>query len=235
MSIAFACEGCGKRYEVDASKAGRRGRCPTCGREFTVPPATVPAPIAPRPALAPTGYDPAGDAYDLDDGPSSFTPAQGDEQAAPSSWERPRADDLPRPKRSKRVERGQFVRWRNSLIALAVALVAVVVLSLLFPSMATAVGTVATIAGLLLALGGYAMAVYVAFTEDFVHGFFCLVFAPYAAWYCVSRFDDLKAPLAATALGLTLAMAGGWALEYGQGGAGAPQNDAGAAAGDVDE
>jgi hypothetical protein len=37
MSIAVTCE-CGRRFETADAHAGRRARCPVCGREFTVPP-----------------------------------------------------------------------------------------------------------------------------------------------------------------------------------------------------
>jgi len=42
MSIAFACEHCGKQYEVDAELTGRRARCSRCQTVFRVPePAAV--------------------------------------------------------------------------------------------------------------------------------------------------------------------------------------------------
>ncbi|MDX2038077.1 MAG: hypothetical protein SFX72_15620 [Isosphaeraceae bacterium] len=37
MAIAFACEGCGKAYEVPDTLAGKRGRCKACGHEFRIP------------------------------------------------------------------------------------------------------------------------------------------------------------------------------------------------------
>ena len=37
MPITFSCEGCGRRYSVDESLAGRRGHCKDCGRKFTIP------------------------------------------------------------------------------------------------------------------------------------------------------------------------------------------------------
>ena len=37
MKIALDCPGCGKRYEVDASLAGKRSRCKDCGDTFRIP------------------------------------------------------------------------------------------------------------------------------------------------------------------------------------------------------
>ncbi len=37
MKIVLDCPGCGKRYEVDASLAGKRSRCKDCGDTFRIP------------------------------------------------------------------------------------------------------------------------------------------------------------------------------------------------------
>ena len=37
MKIALDCPGCGKRYEVDASLAGKKSRCKECGNTFRIP------------------------------------------------------------------------------------------------------------------------------------------------------------------------------------------------------
>ncbi len=37
MKIVLDCPGCGKRYEVDASLAGKRSRCKDCGNTFRIP------------------------------------------------------------------------------------------------------------------------------------------------------------------------------------------------------
>src|SRR5438270_674588 len=36
VPIAVTCE-CGRYFETPEANAGRRARCPTCGREFTLP------------------------------------------------------------------------------------------------------------------------------------------------------------------------------------------------------
>lgn len=37
MGIVFYCRSCGTRFDVDPSKAGKRGRCRVCGQETTIP------------------------------------------------------------------------------------------------------------------------------------------------------------------------------------------------------
>ena len=41
MKIALDCPGCGKRYEVDASLAGKKSRCKDCGNTFRIPDAAA--------------------------------------------------------------------------------------------------------------------------------------------------------------------------------------------------
>lgn len=45
--IHFACQHCGRKLKVPEARAGRRGRCPSCKGEVTVP-----SPSAPEPAAA---------------------------------------------------------------------------------------------------------------------------------------------------------------------------------------
>ena len=37
MVIVLNCSGCGKRYEVDGSLAGKKSRCKQCGEVFPIP------------------------------------------------------------------------------------------------------------------------------------------------------------------------------------------------------
>jgi uncharacterized RDD family membrane protein YckC len=60
-AITFYCANCGKKYRVDASRAGMTGRCKQCGGEVTVPapsvepgaPAPAPEPVQPPPPPPP--------------------------------------------------------------------------------------------------------------------------------------------------------------------------------------
>ena len=37
MAIQMTCEGFGRRIRVSDHAAGRKGRCPACGREILIP------------------------------------------------------------------------------------------------------------------------------------------------------------------------------------------------------
>jgi len=56
MAIAFACDQCGKQFNVDAAHAGRRIKCKACGAALTIP--GVAPPANPRPSGA-TGRPPS--------------------------------------------------------------------------------------------------------------------------------------------------------------------------------
>jgi predicted Zn finger-like uncharacterized protein len=59
MLIVLDCPGCSKRYEIDASLAGKKSRCKQCGEVFKIPVPTAvvgqSAPAAKSPVAAPTG------------------------------------------------------------------------------------------------------------------------------------------------------------------------------------
>src|SRR5436305_1475471 len=60
MTIAFPCENCGHRFEVDRSYAGRKCRCKKCGHVFVIPvPREPTSATAPRPAMKTFGADAA--------------------------------------------------------------------------------------------------------------------------------------------------------------------------------
>lgn len=237
MKISVTCGGCGKSYAVDPANAGRRGRCARCGEEFTVPSAAEPAELTPTFEPEPrAAADPEPEGYalgDLGSFPSAYVPAPGAEDRGPEARTvRPRVRktkkakasetfDIPWPKAPRP---GQFARFRRPLIGLGVTLAVLVVLALIVPSLATAVGLVLAVAGVILLTVGFLAGAYTAFTEDFVHGFFYLVFFPYAAYYFVSRWEEMRLQLAAIIAGLVLLAVGGKALEYG--GSGSPVLDA---------
>ena len=54
MPIAFACENCGRHYQVDDTFAGKKGKCKACGHRLLIPSGGTAEP-APRPT---TGTDP---------------------------------------------------------------------------------------------------------------------------------------------------------------------------------
>jgi hypothetical protein len=71
MAIVFACEHCGKRFEVSDDLAGKRGRCKQCGLTFVIPGKRPAATPSARPKAAPPVSDPFG--FDDDFGPAHQT------------------------------------------------------------------------------------------------------------------------------------------------------------------
>jgi hypothetical protein len=58
MKIAFFCQGCGSRFEVDEKAAGKAGRCNHCGKRMTVPKGEPEARKTGAPARAVVGGGP---------------------------------------------------------------------------------------------------------------------------------------------------------------------------------
>ena len=99
------------------------------------------------------------------------------------------------------------------LISLAAVVVILALLGAFVPSVRWPVGVALTVPGLILCLYGYASGVYIAFTEDDFHGWLCLLFPFYAAYYLVSRWDDMSSRLIMVVVGLVLLGIGGRMLE----------------------
>jgi hypothetical protein len=93
-------------------------------------------------------------------------------------------------------------------IGLLVALVAMFV-----PSVRMPLGVALALPGLVLCLYGYASGAYIAFTEDDFHGWLYLLIPFYAAYYLVSRWDDMSSRLIMVVIGLALLGIGGRMLE----------------------
>ena len=99
------------------------------------------------------------------------------------------------------------------LISLAVVAVVLGLLTVFLPTARKPVGAAIAIPGLLLCLYGYASGVYIAFTEDDLHGWLCLLFPFYAAYYIVSRWDDMRSRLVMVVAGLAMLAIGPRMLE----------------------
>ena len=67
--------------------------------------------------------------------------------------------------------------------------------------------------GLIVFLYGYGSGAYIAFTEDGLYGWLYLIFPPYAAYYFVSRWDDMSSRLVMLIVGLAMLTGGGRLLE----------------------
>jgi hypothetical protein len=210
MRIPITCEGCGSRFEVEASYAGRRGRCKQCGQPLTVPPAPRAEPLDPDKA----------DVYHLDERqasePSAYVagPTTADPGPSPAQVRTRRSSKKSRsPEAAGAAVRNALVTWQTALISLAVAGLILLVLATLFPTVRTGVGMLAAAVGVILFLYGFASGAYIAFTEDFLYGFFFVAVPVYAAYYFVSRWDEMRSRLAMVVVGLVLMSAGAWVLE----------------------
>ena len=103
MTIAFPCENCGHRFEVDAGLAGKKCKCKKCGHVFLIP---VPRPTIPAPEPASTSRKTG---RSRSSGPGRSRPG-----TRPSPRRRPlRDDDDPLPPASRPPARGQEVDPRH--------------------------------------------------------------------------------------------------------------------------
>jgi hypothetical protein len=209
MTIPVACAGCHRRYEVDERFAGKTVKCAYCGQP-------LPIPVVKPTAAPPAAYG----EYQLDDpqevAPSTFR-ARPERRKDEEPTDRGMASKKPRKRAKKKSSARKDTEGRFSLPVILMSLAAfVVVLSLLgafVPSIRWPVGVALTVPGLLLCLYGYASGVYIAFTEDDFHGWLCLLFPFYAAYYLVSRWDDMSSRLIMVVVGLVLLGIGGRMLE----------------------
>jgi hypothetical protein len=212
MKIPVACLGCHRRYEVDDRFAGKTLKCAHCEKPMTIP---VAEPVAQ--ALAPAvGEYELGDSHQA--APSTFRTAplsRSDEKAQGRGRSRARKKTGGTARRKKR--RHESAENTGTLPTLLVSLGAIaivlVVVGYFVPSARRFSGVALALPGLLLCLYGYATAVYIAFTEDDFYGWLFLLFPFYAAYYVVSRWDEMRSRLIMVGLGLALLAVGGNFLE----------------------
>jgi DNA-directed RNA polymerase subunit RPC12/RpoP len=193
MKIAFVCPKCGRPYEVDASHSGRKARCKDCGGIIQVPAAsTETATAQPEPAAA---------SYALADlppsavpiGPPAFVPSRPDSDAVPPrSTKKAVAKSI---KKAKKEAAGLAARvvplWPWLLGVPAGIAVALGLVAAILPGGAMIVASILAIAGIVLVLGGWGLGIYVAFTEDGMYGWLCLLFPPYTAYYMVTNWEEM--------------------------------------------
>jgi DNA-directed RNA polymerase subunit RPC12/RpoP len=211
MKIAVTCVRCGKRYEVDGAYAGKKGKCAACGERMMIP------------AMEPAGYPaaPEPDAYQLDEAHStdqstSFTPAQGSEnveEPRPRRRSKKRSPGSSDRKRAEQTDARQAISGRTTLIGLAVVLSVAVLIAVFVPGARMNIGRGVALVGLILFLYGYGSGAYIAFTEDALYGWLYLMLPPYAAYYFVSRWDDMSSRMVMLIVGLVLLTGGGRLLE----------------------
>ena len=209
---AVACAGCHRRYEVDDRYAGKTIKCAYCGGPMPIP---VAKPTGFSPASAPA-YDEYQLGQPVEIEPSAFQASperKRQEQAARSKRPRKNARKRAKKRESERPALGEYFSLRVMLISVGVVAVVLALLTVLMPTARKPVGVAIALPGLLLCLYGYASAVYIAFTEDDLYGWLCLLFPFYAAYYVVSRWDDMRSRLIMVVAGLVMLTIGGRMLE----------------------
>ena len=210
MKITVTCAGCGKQYEVDEAYAGKSGKCSTCGQRMTIPGAE-------KPGATQSGEP---ESYQLEEThdrlqPTSFTPLRGaenDEQPPRQRQSRKKS-----PRRPATGVGGVSSKPSSTRIAVLIGFACVVamlvVVAIVMPTARMNVGRLISLAGLVVFLYGYGSGCYIAFTEDDLYGWLYLIFPPYAAYYFVSRWDEMRSRLLMLVVGLALLSGGGRLLE----------------------
>jgi hypothetical protein len=213
MKIPVACAGCHRQYEVDERFAGKTLKCAYCEKSMSVP-------VAEGAAQQPLR---AIDEYELDDPGeavgSTFRPARTKSDEEPAGLQRTggvkkKKTRLSTKKRERRREPAESI-LSNPTVLITFVTVAVVlaILGYFVPGLRRTAGVTLALPGLALCLYGYASGVYIAFTEDDLYGWLFLLFPFYAAYYVVSRWDEMRSRLIMVGVGLALLTIGGQFLE----------------------
>jgi DNA-directed RNA polymerase subunit RPC12/RpoP len=211
LKIPVSCVRCGKRYEVDGAHAGKKGKCATCGERMMIPDM--------QPAASPEPPEP--DAYQLDEVPvsdrsTSFSPAKGTEnldEPQPQRRVRRRTPGSAGKIRAERTDSRPALSGRTILIGLAGALAVAALIAVFVPGARMNVGRAVALSGLIIFLYGYGSGAYIAFTEDDLYGWLYLIFPPFAAYYFVSRWDEMSNRMVMLFVGLAMLAGGGRLLE----------------------
>jgi hypothetical protein len=212
MKTPVTCSGCHRQYEVDERFAGKTIKCAYCEKGMFVP---VFEPDAPAPA-------PIVDEYEVGETEAS-APSTFRFSRARSGEGRVKVQKRGRLKkktasRSMRRDGGRetaesAVSLPAILVGLAAIAVVVALVAYVVPGARKSAGVTLALPGLLLCLYGYASGAYIAFTEDDLYGWLYLLFPFYAAYYVVSRWDEMRSRLIMVGVGLALLAIGGRFLE----------------------
>ena len=202
---------CGKRYEVDGSNAGKTGKCAACGERMRIPDIT--------PAASHGTSE--SEAYQLEQAPdrdrsTSFSPAPGSEDLEePRSQRRVKKESANKSPRKEAEAAGSRLAlpWQTGLIGLSCLVTVALLIAVLVPAARMNIGKGIALAGLILFVYGYGSGARIAFTEDDLYGWLYLLFPPYAAYYFVSRWDEMSSRLVMLIVGLVLLAGGGRMLE----------------------
>ena len=215
MTIAFPCEKCGKKFEVDQALAGKKCKCKQCGHIFLIPvprqsstapkgvktfgatdgapasrPASArPAPRRPAPASSPS---PVADPYGFAEARSRSIPTadlDDDEEFLPPRPGKPISERKPR-KRSGGFSIENIPGWAYLVLG-ALVLVAIVAAFTSHTGMAVVWGGVLVIAFIAMAVGSIGLLI-VAFQEGLMCGLMYVFLPFYGLYYVISRWEDTK-------------------------------------------
>ena len=205
MSIRFACPSCGAAGAVGATLVGKHLRCKHCKYRFTIPTPEKPddesyaleKPIGEAVGFAATSPAPG----------STFVPRRGEEPttAAPRKTKQTSSGSTTRP--ARRLE-SDFA-WRVWLIrGMIGSLLAFAAIALFAPRGTLIVGCLLLILGSVMVLVGFGAGAYGAFHEDLLYGVLYLLVPLYAAYYFLTRWDDLWVWFACSTAGVALVVFG---------------------------
>ena len=211
MSIRFACPSCGVAGCVDPTLVGKHLRCKHCKHHFTIP-----SPGEPEhegyPLEEPTGGEARFAATSPAPG-STFVPRRGEEPitATRRKFKRTASGSTTPPVRRRESD---FV-WRVWLIrGMIVAVLASAAIALFAPRGTFIVGCQLLTLGSVMVLVGYGVGAYGAFREDILYGILYVLVPLYAAYYLVSRWDDLWVWFACSTTGAALVVLGTQMLRW---------------------
>ncbi|MHB1558690.1 MAG: hypothetical protein ACYC61_14625 [Isosphaeraceae bacterium] len=195
---------------MDGSAAGKAARCKHCGGRFTIPEAEPAAEYDLQEVMPPPRQDADGGYAVVESvGESAFTPTRGAEPAGAvpvSGSERPartRSGSGARKRRQQAIARAKWLGGGAGALALVLAGIA-----LFAPHGVLMVAWVLMALGCVMILVGFAVGAFGAFSEDFLYGFLYVVIPCYAAYYMVTRWDDLWIWFACITGGVGLASRG---------------------------
>jgi len=220
MTISFSCPSCGKAFAVSAAMAGRAGKCKGCGRPITVPAATS--------AQGEQEHDPGPDGYGLAEpvrvasvaeSASAFVHAPANPRPVDRAAGGSRAGGgTVKKKRKREAEQVSFVarHARQFGVAGTVVLAVLGLTAMVAPGGMTIVGGALAAIGIVVVLVGYGLAVYIAFSEDGVHGWACLIFPFYMAYYIARNWEEMWPWFATMTVGAGLITLAGMILGVGE-------------------
>jgi hypothetical protein len=164
---------------------------------------------------------PESDAYQLDESHASdqataFSPVKGIDDGEDGQIRRriKKRNSKSSPRRARDSARSPLALLSGtSLIGLGCVVFVLVSIAVFVPGARLNIGRVIALAGLILFFYGYGSGAYIAFTEDDLYGWLYLLFPPYAAYYYVSRWDEMNSRFVMLILGLAMLAGGGHLLE----------------------